>query len=189
MPDGWREEKAYLTVSRKESQCCRRRSSSCWWLQTGWEILLRNPICLSLPWYIIWGMHAMFMKMTNSCVFNKMVSDRKILWCPSKWGVNHLKQWRNGEVVGKKRFMNYSQKLWPGTANSLATSAVVGMFFPYRHVGIIWSRRRHACRHNSSFKIEWNTRRKTVKTIVSRIIHAYILSLPSYIFIKALNLL
>ena len=68
-------------------------------------------------------------------------------------------------------------------------SAVVGMFFPYRHVGIIWSRRRHACRHNSSFKIEWNTRRKTVKTKVSRIIHAYIISLPSYIFIKALNLL
>ena len=69
------------------------------------------------------------------------------------------------------------------------SSAVVGMFFPYRHVGIIWSRRRHACRHNSSFKIEWNTRRKTVKTKVSRIIHAYIISLPSYIFIKALNLL
>ena len=62
-------------------------------------------------------------------------------------------------------------------------------FFPYRHVGIIWSRRRHACRHNSNFKIEWNTRRKTVKTKVSRIIHAYIISLPSYIFIKALNLL
>ena len=57
-------------------------------------------------------------------------------------------------------------------------SAVVGMIFPYRHVGIIWSRRRHACRHNSSFKIEWNTRRKTVKTKVSRIIHAYIISLP-----------
>ena len=71
----------------------------------------------------------------------------------------------------------------------VTTSAVVGMFFPYRHVGIIWSRRRHACQHNSSFKIEWNTRRKTVKTKVSRIIHAYIISLPSYIFIKALNLL
>ena len=25
----------------------------------------------------------------------------------------------NGEVVGKKRIMNYSQKLWPGTANWL----------------------------------------------------------------------
>ena len=58
------------------------------------------------------------------------------------------------------------------------TSAVVGMFFPYRHVGIIWFRRRHDCRHNSSFKIEWNTRRKTLKTKVSRIIHAYIISLP-----------
>ena len=57
-------------------------------------------------------------------------------------------------------------------------SAVVGMFFPYRHVGIIWSRRRHACRHNSSFKIEWNTLQKTVKTKVSRVIHAYIISLP-----------
>ena len=34
------------------------------------------------------------------------------------------------------------------------TSAVVGMFFPYRHVEIIGSRRRHACRHNSSFKLE-----------------------------------
>ena len=66
-------------------------------------------------------------------------------------------------------------------------SAVVGMFSPYRHVGIIWSRRRHACRHNLSFKIEWNTRRKTVKAKVSRIIHAYIISLPSYIFNKALN--
>ena len=58
----------------------------------------------------------MFMKILNFCVFNKMVSDRKILWFPSKWGVNHLKRWRNGEVVGKKRIMNYSQKLWPGTA-------------------------------------------------------------------------
>ena len=46
-------------------------------------------------------------------------------------------------------------------------SAVVGMFFPYRHVGIIWSQRRHGCRHNLSFKIEWNTLRKTVKTIFS----------------------
>ena len=27
-------------------------------------------------------------------------------------------------------------------------------FFPYRHVEIIGSRRRHACRHNSSFKVE-----------------------------------
>ena len=43
-------------------------------------------------------------------------------------------------------------------------SAVVGMFFPYRHVEIIGSRRRHACQHNSSFKVEWNTHRKTVKT-------------------------
>ena len=34
------------------------------------------------------------------------------------------------------------------------TSAVVGMFFPYRHVEIIGSRRRHACQHNSSFKVE-----------------------------------
>ena len=32
------------------------------------------------------------------------------------------------------------------------SSAVVGMFFPYRHVEIIGSRRRHACRHNSSFE-------------------------------------
>ena len=72
---------------------------------------------------------------------------------------------------------------------SVIISAVVGMFFPYRHVAIIWSRRRHACRHNSSFKIEWNTRRKTVKTKVSRVTHAYIISLPSYLFIKALNLL
>ena len=61
---------------------------------------------------------------------------------------------------------------------NVINSAVVGMFFPYRHVGIIWPRRRHACRHNSSFKIEWNTRRKTVKTKVSRVIHAYIISLP-----------
>ena len=43
----------------------------------------------------------MFMKIINFCVFNKMVSDRKILWFPSKWGVNHLKRWRNSEVVGK----------------------------------------------------------------------------------------
>ena len=50
---------------------------------------------------------------------------------------------------------------WDG----VQTSAVVGLFFPYRHVGIIWSRRRYGCRHNLSFKIEWNTRRKTVKTI------------------------
>ena len=62
----------------------------------------------------------MFMKILNFFVFNKMVSDRKILWFPSKWGVNHLKRWRNCEVVGKKRIMNYSQKLWPGTANWLA---------------------------------------------------------------------
>ena len=47
---------------------------------------------------------------------------------------------------------------------SILISAVVGMFFPHRHVGIIWSRRRHGCRHNLSFKIEWNTRRKTAKT-------------------------
>ena len=58
------------------------------------------------------------------------------------------------------------------------TSAVVGMFFPYRHVKIIGSRRRHACQHNSSFKVEGNTRRKTVKTKVSRVIHAFIISLP-----------
>ena len=44
----------------------------------------------------------------------------------------------------------------------LDTSAVVGMFFPYRHVEIIGSQRRHACWHNSSFKVDWNTRRKTV---------------------------
>ena len=48
----------------------------------------------------------------------------------------------------------------PSTLNLLASSAVVGMFFPYWHVGIIWSWHRHACRHNSNFKIEWNTRRK-----------------------------
>ena len=36
----------------------------------------------------------------------------------------------------------------------VSSSAVVGMFFPYRHVEIIGSRRRHACRHNSSFKVE-----------------------------------
>ena len=43
--------------------------------------------------------------------------------------------------------------------SSLAiNSAVIGMFFPYRHVGIIWSRRRHA-----SFQIEWSTRRKKNK--------------------------
>ena len=58
--------------------------------------------------------------------------------------------------------------IWPrGTRTRVVrviTSAVVGMFFPYRHVGIICSRRRHACRHNSSFKIKRNTRQKTVKT-------------------------
>ena len=37
---------------------------------------------------------------------------------------------------------------------SMSISAVVGMFFPYRHVEIIGSRRRHACRHNLSFKVE-----------------------------------
>ena len=51
-----------------------------------------------------------------------------------------------------------------GANRRVYISAVVGMFFPYRHVEIIGSRRRHACRHNSSFKVEWNTRRKTVKT-------------------------
>ena len=51
-------------------------------------------------------------------------------------------------------------------------------FFPYRHVKIIGSRRRHACRHNSSFKVEWNTRRKTVKTSVSRL---YTHSLEAYL--------
>ena len=56
------------------------------------------------------------------------------------------------------------------------TSAVVGMFFPYRHVGISRSRRRHDCWHNSSFKIDRNTWLKTVKTKVSRIIYAYIIS-------------
>ena len=40
------------------------------------------------------------------------------------------------------------------TQHAVITSAVVGMFFPYRHVGIILSRRRHGCRHNLSFKIE-----------------------------------
>ena len=69
------------------------------------------------PAHIGQALIGMFMKISNFCVFNKMVSDRKILWFPSKWGVNHLKRWRNGEVVGKKRIMNYSQKLWPGTAN------------------------------------------------------------------------
>ena len=59
----------------------------------------------------------------------------------------------------------------------ICTSAVVGMFFPYRHVKIIGSRCRHACRHNSSFKLEWNTRRKTLKTKVSRVIHAFIIKL------------
>ena len=44
------------------------------------------------------AMLGMFMKILNFCVFNKMVSDRKILWFPSEWGVNI---W-NGEVVGKK---------------------------------------------------------------------------------------
>ena len=62
----------------------------------------------------------------------------------------------------------------------VVTSAVVGMFFPYRHVNIICSQRRHACRHSSCFKVELNTRRKTVKTKVSwetRVTHAYIISL------------
>ena len=85
--------------------------------------------------------------------------------------------------------------MWPSLlARSLnvnvVTSAVVGMFFPYRHVGIIWSRRRHACRHNSSFKIEWNTRPKTVKTkdfsSYTRI-HYKLTLIP--IHYKALNLL
>ena len=57
-------------------------------------------------------------------------------------------------------------------------SAVVGMFFPYRHVEIIGSRRRHACRHNARFKVQWNTHRKTWKTKVSRVIYAFIISLP-----------
>ena len=57
------------------------------------------------------------------------------------------------------------------------TSAVVGTFFQYWHVDIIWSRRRCACQHNSSFKIEWNTRRKTVKTKVSWVIYTYIIKL------------
>ena len=62
-----------------------------------------------------------------------MVSDRKILWFPSKWGVNHLKRWRNGEVVGKKRIMNYSQKLWPGTASWLVYySMCQGPFFHHK---------------------------------------------------------
>ena len=34
------------------------------------------------------------------------------------------------------------------------TSGVVGMFFSYRHVEIIGSRRRHVCQHNWSFKFE-----------------------------------
>ena len=77
----------------------------------------------------------MFMKILNLCVFNKMVSDRKILWFPSKWGVNHLKRWRNCEVVGKKRIMNYSQKLWPGTANWLVYySMCQGPFFHHKGV-------------------------------------------------------
>ena len=76
---------------------------------------------------------SMFMKILNFCVFNKMVSDRKILWFPSKWGVNHLKRWRNGEVVGKKRIMNYSQKLWPGTANWLVYYSMCrGPFFHHK---------------------------------------------------------
>ena len=79
------------------------------------------------------SMLGMFMKILNFCVFNKMESDRKILWFPSKWGVNHLKRWRNGEVVGKKRIMNYSQKLWPGTANWLVYySMCQGPFFHHK---------------------------------------------------------
>ena len=75
----------------------------------------------------------MFMKILNFCVFNKMVSDRKILWFPSKWGFNHLKRWRNGEVVGKKRIMNYSQKLWPGTVNWLVYYTMCqGPFFHHK---------------------------------------------------------
>ena len=75
----------------------------------------------------------MFMKILNFYVFNKMVLDRKILWFPSKRGVNHLKRWRNGEVVGKKRIMNYSQKLWPGTANWLLYySMCQGPFFHHK---------------------------------------------------------
>ena len=73
------------------------------------------------------------MKIINFCVFNKMVSDRKILWFLSKWGVNHLKWWRNSEVMGKKRIMNYSQKLWPGTANWLVYYSIwQGPFFRHK---------------------------------------------------------
>ena len=53
----------------------------------------------STLWEALLGM---FMKIFNFWVFYKMVSGRKILWFPSEWGVNHLKRWRNGEVVGKK---------------------------------------------------------------------------------------
>ena len=41
-----------------------------------------------------------------------------------------------------------------GRLQLVLINAVVGMFFPYRHVEIIGSRRRHTCRHNSSFKVE-----------------------------------
>ena len=91
-----------------------------------------------------WANHTailgMFMEILNFCVFNKMVSDRKILlWFPSKWGVNHLKRWRNGEVVGKKRIMNYSQKMWPGTANWLVYySMCQGPFFHHKVARYNW---------------------------------------------------
>ena len=92
-------------------------------------------LCISVI-KMFWLMIGMFMKILNFCVFNKMVSDRKILWFPSKWEVNHLKRWRNGEVVGKKRIMNYSQKLWPGTANWLVYYSMVSrsIFSPQRSI-------------------------------------------------------
>ena len=92
----------------------------------------------------------------------------------------------NSEFTCETNLFFSWNKLLTCYQQDVSTSAVVGMIFPCRHVNIIWSRRRHACRHNSSFKIEWNTRQKTVKTKVSRVIHAYFISLPSYLFILLL---
>ena len=58
----------------------------------------------------------MFIKFHIHFVFNKMVLDRKKLSFPSKWEVNHLKRWRNGEVEVKtdhKLSPKFDQKLWP----------------------------------------------------------------------------
>ena len=156
------------------------------WRKTSISCREKTWPTVSQTWNINWKMFVMWSsKMSQSLQIlilkysqtKQIISSFPIVLQP----INYLYLWNqltifNGSVV-RDGFANgvYNQSVklkWN------LTSAMVGKFFPYRHVEIIGSPRRHACRHNSSFKVKWNTRRKTVKTKVSRVVHTFIINLP-----------